>query len=57
VTQAAASLGVAQPAISQAITSLERQFGVTIFDRARPFVNFVSERFGLADSMQQEDEE
>ena len=37
VTQAAANLGVAQPAISQAITSLERQFGVTLFDRtSRP---------------------
>jgi DNA-binding transcriptional LysR family regulator len=37
VTQAAASLGVAQPAVSQAISSLERHFGVTIFDRtSRP---------------------
>jgi DNA-binding transcriptional LysR family regulator len=34
VTRAAANLGVAQPAISQAITGLERQYGVTLFDRA-----------------------
>jgi LysR family hydrogen peroxide-inducible transcriptional activator len=37
VTKAAANLGVAQPAISQAISGLERQYGVTLFDRtSRP---------------------
>jgi DNA-binding transcriptional LysR family regulator len=37
LTQAAANLNVAQPSISQAITALERHFGITLFDRtSRP---------------------
>lgn len=37
LTKAAANLGVAQPAISQAISSLEREFSLALFDRtSRP---------------------
>jgi DNA-binding transcriptional LysR family regulator len=35
ITEAARDLQMAQPALSQAITKMERQLGATLFDRSK----------------------
>lgn len=52
-TQAAKTLGISQPAVSQSIGSLEKELGLTLFDRKRGEVQLTSAGLAFRDYAQQ----